>query len=89
MPGPDEVAQGKSMADASKQAGIALHVWSTLESVIDRTNGEITCKHFDDKEVVSAHIRELGISAVFLFLGAFLESKFLHMRKQCPMLTLL
>lgn len=75
VPGPNELAQGKLMADASLQTGIALHIWSTLESVNGRSGGKLVSKQWDDKAEVDAYILQKGIPAVRLVLGAFFESK--------------
>ncbi|KZV93955.1 NAD(P)-binding protein [Exidia glandulosa HHB12029] len=69
-----EVAHGKAMADASKAAGVKLHVWSALESIKTITKGELFAQHFDDKAAVTEYIKSIGIPAAYIYLGSFMEN---------------
>lgn len=69
-----EVAQGKAMADASKEAGVERFIWSSLPNVSKETNGENTAvKHFDSKAAVETYVRSIGLPATFLMPGLFMK----------------
>lgn len=71
-----EISQGKAVADAAVRAGVNLLIWSSLPSVTQMTNGEVTTvHHFDSKAEVEAYIRGLPIpSKVFFVPGWFMQN---------------
>ncbi|EJD46346.1 NAD(P)-binding protein [Auricularia subglabra TFB-10046 SS5] len=71
---PNEVTQGKNMADAAKTAGVWHFVWSTIESPKKKTNGEFIISFYDDKEVVSDYIASIGLPATYLYTSIFMEN---------------
>jgi len=71
---PTEEDQGKAMADAAAAAKVKLFIWSTLESAEEKSGGTIPVHHFDAKARVSKYIHELGIPAVYVYLGAFFDN---------------
>ncbi|EJD40782.1 NAD(P)-binding protein [Auricularia subglabra TFB-10046 SS5] len=77
VPGPEEMQQGKNMADAALQAGIKLFLWSALESVAKLTadNLKISIPIFDAKSDVADYLATLrGLNYTNLYLGGFMEN---------------
>ncbi|KUJ20143.1 NmrA family transcriptional regulator [Mollisia scopiformis] len=74
-----EIAQGKAVADAAVQAGVALLIWSSLPNITEITNGAVTTiHHFDSKAEVETYIRGLPITAAFFMAGWYMQNhKFL------------
>ncbi|KAH8801727.1 hypothetical protein F5884DRAFT_847621 [Xylogone sp. PMI_703] len=69
-----EIQQGKNVADIAKELNIQHLIWSSLPYVSKITNGKYTkVLHFDSKAIVEEHIREIGVPATFLLLGAFMS----------------
>ncbi|EJD40758.1 NAD(P)-binding protein [Auricularia subglabra TFB-10046 SS5] len=85
VPGPEEEQQGKNMADAAKEAGVALFIWSSLETVAKFTKGRINVANplADAKDAVAAYLSQIGLPHTNLYLGSFMENfiKFPHESK--------
>ncbi|EJD46343.1 NAD(P)-binding protein [Auricularia subglabra TFB-10046 SS5] len=71
---PGELPVGKDMADAAKAANVKLFVWSALDPVTKKTNGEISVPHWDEKAEVSDYLSRIGVPHTILFVGAFMEN---------------
>ncbi|KAH8660348.1 nmrA family transcriptional regulator [Xylariales sp. PMI_506] len=70
-----EVMQGKNLADAAKEAGIAHLIWSSLPFVSKVTHGKLhNLHHFDSKAMVEEYIREIGVPASFVMPGYFMSN---------------
>ncbi|KAH8682397.1 NmrA-like family protein [Xylariales sp. PMI_506] len=70
-----EIQQGKNIADAAKEAGVKLLIWSSLYNVTKLTNGALPhVFHFDSKALVEDYIRELGIPATFFMPGFYMTN---------------
>lgn len=54
-----EIAQGKSVADACKKAGVKHVVYSGLDPVKDAIG--IDCPHFESKAIVEKYMDEIGV----------------------------
>jgi uncharacterized protein YbjT (DUF2867 family) len=67
---PREVRQGRNLADAAKNAGVAHFVYSSVGGA-DRNSG---IDHFDSKWKIEQHIRKLGLPATMLRPAAFMEN---------------
>ncbi|KAJ7636280.1 hypothetical protein FB45DRAFT_444914 [Roridomyces roridus] len=73
--GPNEVTQGKNIADVAKEVGVKFIVFTSLPSITDISGGKYpNCFQYDLKPVIESHIRTTGIPHAFLHLGAFLEN---------------
>jgi len=73
--GPNEIQQGKNIADAFVASGAKLLIWSTLPSIKAATEGKITgVTIFEQKYEIELYIKKLGINAVFIRIGEFFES---------------
>jgi len=68
-----EVAQGKALADAARQAGVQHFVYSSVGGV-ERNSG-IT--HWETKWEIEKHIRKLGLPATMLRPAAFMENYYI------------
>jgi uncharacterized protein YbjT (DUF2867 family) len=78
-----EVAQGKSVADASKAAGVKHIVFSSLINVEKASEGRLVhVKHFDGKADIEDYIRSIGVPATFVQPGMFMSSFFNTIKKQ-------
>jgi len=70
-----EIAQGKSIADVSKEVGIKHLVWSSLKNITKLTNGKLTkVAHFDSKAKVEDYIKEQGIPYTAFMPGMFMSN---------------
>ncbi|CEJ57074.1 hypothetical protein PMG11_05782 [Penicillium brasilianum] len=71
-----EIAQGKTIADASLAAGVSLMIWSSLPDVTKMSKGQLTTvEHFDSKAEVEDYIRSLKFpSSVFFLSGWFMQN---------------
>ncbi|KAF2427659.1 NmrA family transcriptional regulator [Tothia fuscella] len=70
-----EIAQGKAMADASKDTGVERFIWSSLPNVTKETNGENTSVlHFDSKAAVESYAREIGVPLTVFMPGFFMSN---------------
>jgi hypothetical protein len=68
-----EIAQGKNMADACKEAGVERFIWSSLPNVTRETHGKITMvKHFDSKAKVEEYTRSIGVPGSYFMPGPFM-----------------
>lgn len=65
-----EVRQGKALADAAKQAGVAHYVYTSVGSA-DRNTG---IPHFETKWQVEHHVRQIGLPATILRPVGFMEN---------------
>jgi hypothetical protein len=79
-----EVTQGKTIADASEEAGVEHLVWSGLPHVTTLTQGKLKhVEHFDGKAEVSQYIESIkgkDMLATY-FMPAFYMQNFLTMAK--------
>ncbi|KAI1849055.1 hypothetical protein JX265_011281 [Neoarthrinium moseri] len=70
-----EIQQGKNIADAAKETGVKLLIWSSLYNVTKHSNGVLAhVYHFDSKALVEDYIRELGIPATFFMPGFYMTN---------------
>ncbi|KAI9929606.1 hypothetical protein MW887_001080 [Aspergillus wentii] len=78
-----EVAQGKAVTDACKEAGVKHLIFSSLRNVTEITNGRLpNVTHFDGKAEVEAYIRASGVPASFVLAGLFMSNFFQFFNKQ-------
>jgi len=68
-----EVQQGKNIADAAKQAGVAHFVYSSVGGA-ERNSG---IDHFESKWQVENYIRKLGLPATMIRPAAFMENYYI------------
>lgn len=69
-----EVAQGKAVADACKEAGVKHLIFSSLRSISEVTGGKLPhVSHFDGKAEIEQYIRDSGIPATFVLAGMFMQ----------------
>eukprot|EP00730_Choanoeca_flexa_P020166 TRINITY_DN9860_c0_g1_i9.p3 TRINITY_DN9860_c0_g1~~TRINITY_DN9860_c0_g1_i9.p3 ORF type:complete len:102 (+),score=25.34 TRINITY_DN9860_c0_g1_i9:276-581(+) len=61
-----ETQLGKTMADAAKEAGVKLFIWSTLPAAETISEGKIKVPHLDDKAKVDEYIKSIELPAVYL-----------------------
>ncbi|KAL8920749.1 MAG: hypothetical protein Q9208_006079 [Pyrenodesmia sp. 3 TL-2023] len=70
-----EVQQGKNIADACKEAGVSLLIWSSIPHATKMTDGKLPhLPHFDSKAEVGEYIREQDIPAVLFHAGCFMSN---------------
>jgi uncharacterized protein YbjT (DUF2867 family) len=70
-----EVAQGRNLADAAKEAGVEHLIWSSLPYVSKITDGKLhNLHHFDSKAMVEEYVNEVGIPASFVLPGYFMSN---------------
>ncbi|PSN75360.1 NAD(P)-binding protein [Corynespora cassiicola Philippines] len=70
-----EVAQGKNLADAAKEAGVDHLIWSSLPFVSKITEGKLhNLHHFDSKAMVEEYVNELGLKASFVLPAYFMSN---------------
>ncbi|BDD59550.1 hypothetical protein MAP00_004748 [Monascus purpureus] len=70
-----EIAQGKNIADVSKEEGVQHLVWSSLLNITKLSKGILPgVYHFDGKAEVEEYIRSLGIPATFFLAGFFMSN---------------
>ncbi|KAL0929793.1 hscarg protein [Colletotrichum truncatum] len=70
-----ELQQGKNLADAAKEAGVAQYIWSSLPYVQKLTNGTLTYVYnFDTKARIEEYVRSIGIPAAFFLPGSFMTN---------------
>jgi NmrA-like family len=67
----DEVAIGKSLADAAKRAGIQHYVYSTMPDHSIYGQGWPGLPHWSTKFAVENYVRSLGIPATFVYTGIY------------------
>lgn len=68
-PGTDEFAQGRSVVDAARDAGVRHFVWSTLPNVEAISHGAHEVPHFTNKAKVNALVADAGFE-FFTFVEA-------------------
>ncbi|KAF1816884.1 NmrA-like family domain-containing protein [Eremomyces bilateralis CBS 781.70] len=70
-----EKAQGKTVADASKAAGVKHIIFSSLLNVTKISGGRLPhVKHFDGKAEIEEYIRSSGIPATFVLPGYYMSN---------------
>jgi len=70
-----EVAQGKALVDAAKEAGVHHFIWSSLVNVKKLSNGKLpNVYHFDSKAEVEDYARSVGIPATFFLPGFYMSN---------------
>jgi uncharacterized protein YbjT (DUF2867 family) len=68
-----EIQQGKNLADAAKQAGVAHFVYSSVGGAERKTGIE----HWESKWEIEKHVRKLGLPATMLRPVAFMENYYI------------
>ncbi|KAK7042203.1 NmrA domain-containing protein [Favolaschia claudopus] len=83
---PNEVAQGKDIVDAAKEAGVKFFVYSSLPNMTKLSRGKYTaCSIYDDKASIQEYLESSGLPHASLLLPAFLENfSKLNMLKETP-----
>ncbi|KAI1081930.1 putative NmrA-like family domain-containing protein 1 [Whalleya microplaca] len=80
-----EIHQGKSLADAAKEAGVQHYIWSSLHYVSKISHGKLPhVYHFDSKAIVEDYVRSLGIPASFFMPGFYMSNLPGQMFKPSP-----
>jgi len=80
-----EVAQGRTIADASKAAGVKHMVWSSLPHVSVISGGQLlNVTHFDGKAEVGLYMRSLGFPALTFVEPGFFMSNLQNMMRPGP-----
>ncbi|KAI0007778.1 putative NmrA-like family domain-containing protein 1 [Xylariaceae sp. FL0662B] len=70
-----EIDQGKSLADAAKEAGVQHYIWSSLHNIKELSHGKLAhVYHFDSKAIVEDYVRSLGIPATFFMPGFYMSN---------------
>ncbi|KAF1816397.1 NmrA-domain-containing protein [Eremomyces bilateralis CBS 781.70] len=78
-----EKAQGKTVADASKEVGVKHLIFSSLLNATQISSGRLShAKHFDSKAEIEEHIRSLGIPATFVVAGYYMSNYLQMLRKR-------
>jgi len=69
------VAQGKNVADVSKEHGVQHLIWSSLPNVTELSKGVLSgVHHYDAKAEVEAYIRAINLPATFYMAGLFMTN---------------
>ena len=69
-----EIAQGKAVTDAAKEAGVQHIIFSSLVNTKEATEGRLThISHFDGKADIEQYIRDSGVPATFVLMGIFMS----------------
>ncbi|KAF4126166.1 Nucleoside-diphosphate-sugar epimerase [Geosmithia morbida] len=77
-----EIAQGKAVTDASKEAGVKHLIFSSLIHVTEASKGKLThVTHFDGKADIEKYIRASGVPATFVLPGFFMLNYFQFLNK--------
>lgn len=77
-----EFSQGKTVADAAKEAGVSQLIFSSLLNVTETSGGRLThVPHFDAKAKVEQYIRSTGIPSTFVLPGYFMSNYLGMLRK--------
>ncbi|KAF7367711.1 NmrA domain-containing protein [Mycena sanguinolenta] len=72
---PSEIAIGKNIIDAAKEAGVKFIVFSSVPGLTKLTGGKYTkCNLYDDKEEIEEYLKASGILNASLHLGTFAEN---------------
>jgi len=79
-----ETAQGKTLAEAAKAAGIQHAIWSTFEDTRDYVpldddrmptlQGNYKVPHFDAKAEANEYFADLGVPTTFLYTSGYMEN---------------
>ncbi|KAL8705610.1 MAG: hypothetical protein Q9201_001297 [Fulgogasparrea decipioides] len=70
-----EVTQGQNIANACKEVGVPLLIWSCSPSATKMSGGKLThLPHFDSKAEVMDYIRAQKIPATFFHAGCFMNN---------------
>ncbi|KAG4432456.1 hypothetical protein IFR05_012071 [Cadophora sp. M221] len=70
-----EIAQGKTVADEAKAAGISHLIFSSLPSVTKATDGAFkNVAHFDGKTEIEEYIRSIGVPPTFFQAGYYMSN---------------
>ncbi|KAH8587534.1 NmrA family transcriptional regulator [Bisporella sp. PMI_857] len=70
-----EIAQGRNVADATKEAGIRHLIFSSLPSVSMATGGTFkNVAHFDGKAKIEEYIRDTGVPSTFFLPGYYMTN---------------
>lgn len=70
-----EIAQGKTVADAAKAAGVQHLIFSSLNNITETSKGKLThVLHFDGKNDVEKYIRSSGVPATFVLPGYYMSN---------------
>ncbi|KAI0389458.1 NmrA-like family protein [Xylariaceae sp. FL0594] len=70
-----EEEQGRSLADAAKEAGVNHFIWSSLLDITELSKGKLSrVYHFDSKAHVESYVRSLGIPATFFLPGFYMSN---------------
>ncbi|KAE8148743.1 hypothetical protein BDV25DRAFT_168251 [Aspergillus avenaceus] len=84
-----EIAQGKAVTDACKQAGVKHLIFSSLRNVTEISNGRLpNVSHFDGKAEIESYIRQSGVPATFVLAGLYMGNFFQFFNKQGDTYTL-
>jgi len=78
-----ETEQGKTLADACKEAGVERFFFSSLPYVTKHTNGKLKqVEHFDSKARAEEYTREIGVPSTFFMPAVFMSGMFGNFKKQ-------
>ncbi|KAF2664061.1 putative NmrA family transcriptional regulator [Microthyrium microscopicum] len=70
-----EMAQGHTVADAAKEAGVKQIVFSSLLNVTEISNGKLPhVLHFDGKAKIEEYIKSTGITSAFVLPGYYMSN---------------
>ncbi len=70
-----EIAQGKNVADASKEAGVKHLIFSSLLNVTEESGGKLKhVPHFDGKADIEKYIKASGVPCTFVLPGYFMSN---------------
>ncbi|RAL00766.1 NmrA/HSCARG family protein [Aspergillus ibericus CBS 121593] len=84
-----EVAQGKAVTDACKEAGVKHLIFSSLRNVTEISEGRLpNVSHFDGKADIEEYIRASGVPATFVLAGLFMSNFFQMLNKRDDTYTL-
>ncbi len=67
----DEVAIGRSLADAAKKAGVQHYVYSSMPDHSVYGHGWPALPHWSPKFTVENYIRQIGLPATFVYAGIY------------------
>ncbi|KAL7940441.1 hypothetical protein V8C42DRAFT_362674 [Trichoderma barbatum] len=77
-----EIAQGKVVTDASKDAGVEHLIFSSLINTTEASKGRLpNISHFVGKAKIEQYIRDSGVPATFVMPGFFMSNMFTQIRK--------
>lgn len=77
-----ELAQGRNVADAAKEAGVSHLIFSSLLNVTQATGGRLKhVPHFDAKADIEKYIKASGVPCSFVLPGYFMSNYLQMLRK--------